>query len=529
MRKKIVHGPISKNEFEELLKARSNPFFFSKYIKVINAVLGAVPFLLYAFQRATLAAFIKHRFTIVLKFRQAGLTELIAMFCLWYAMYHPNKNIVIISIKETVAKKVLRKIKFMYRNLPSYLQVPIINGRSGEYGTHTEMEFSNGSVISSIPTTDQAGRSESVSLLVIDEAAIVRWANTIWASAFPTLSTGGRAILNSTPYGMNNFFHKMWVGALANGNGFIPIRLKWEMHPDRGRDGIPCKTDNPNYDPWWYNKMAASLGPRRTAQEIDGDFLTSGLSFFNLVEIREIEDSLSDYVRLDLRRDPIFDPLFKIPGFSGISDQLIIYDKPQKLTRYTIGGDIATGRARDYSTLTLGKDDGEEVGCFKAKIPIDTMTSLMGTLGQIYHRARLAPEANDIGIAVANKLQSEGYHNLYYSVKLVKKKREKRPKEEDIPGWYTTSKNRIVILTQLEEDIRKNMTIIKDPYFVQEAYTFIYDSRNKPVAQGKSESAEDGDLELSGEDEYVDDSILGKAIYNFVRKKLQRNVVILPQ
>ena len=47
--------------------------------------------------------------------------------------------------------------------------------------------------------------SESLSLLVIDEAAIVRWASAIWAAAFPTLSTGGSAIINSTPYGMGNF------------------------------------------------------------------------------------------------------------------------------------------------------------------------------------------------------------------------------------------------------------------------------------------------------------------------------------
>lgn len=112
-------------------------------------------------------------------------------------MYHPNKKINIISIKDTVAKKVLKKIKFMYKNLPSYLQEPIINGRAGEFGSVSTIEFANGSVIESIPTSDQAGRSESLSLLVIDEAAIVRWASTIWASAFPTLSTGGAAIVNS--------------------------------------------------------------------------------------------------------------------------------------------------------------------------------------------------------------------------------------------------------------------------------------------------------------------------------------------
>lgn len=85
----------------------------------------------------------------------------------------------------------------MYKNLPWYLQTPIINGRMGEFGSASTMEFSNGSVIESIPTSDQAGRSESLSLLVIDEAAVVRWANNIWAASLPTISTGGSAIVNS--------------------------------------------------------------------------------------------------------------------------------------------------------------------------------------------------------------------------------------------------------------------------------------------------------------------------------------------
>ena len=188
---------LNQEELKILSKVAIDPFYFSSFCKVVNPVLGVVPFNLYPYQQSVLYQFLKERFNIILKFRQAGLTELISMYCLWLAMYHANKKINIISIKDTIAKKVLKKIKFMYKNLPWYLQTPIINGRTGEYGSASTMEFMNGSIIESIPTSDQAGRSESLSLLVIDEAAIVRWASTIWASAFPTLSTGGAAIVNS--------------------------------------------------------------------------------------------------------------------------------------------------------------------------------------------------------------------------------------------------------------------------------------------------------------------------------------------
>lgn len=511
---KIINKPLTKEEFLDLTKVAKDPFYFSTFIYVIHALRGRVQFKLYPFQKAVLWNFINNRFNIILKFRQAGITELIAMFCLWYAMFHPNKTINIISIKDVVAKKVLRKIKFMYRNLPDHLKVQIVNGRTSELGTAAELEFANGSLITSIPTTEEAGRSEALSLLVIDEAAIIRWADQIWAASYPTLSTGGRAILNSTPYGIGNFFHKRWVEACAGGNDFTPIRLKWQMHPER--------------DDKWYRQMAAALGPRRTAQEIDGDFLTSGSSVFDLLDIRAIEDSLDQYDKIGWMDDKLFKGINK-PGLR-MQDHLIIFDKPDPLRQYTIGSDVATGRSRDYSAGTIIDDKGEEAGCFKKKIPIDQLAHLLGELGQIYNRAVIAPESNDIGLGVASKLQEEGYHELYYSVRVLKEKHKNKAIEEKIPGWYTTSKNRPLILGELEEDIRLNTIVCKDPFFTAEAYTFIYDERNRPVAMGKGSGSTGGSEaeELYNDDSYTDDSIFGKAIANHVRKIKRRGNIIMP-
>lgn len=502
---KIIQN-LSSEQFMELKRVINDPFFFSEFIYVINSMFGRTQFKLYPYQKAVLWEFLTKRFNIILKFRQAGLTELIAMYALWLAMYHPEKNILIISIKERVAKRLLKKIKYMYRNLPEHLKTPVINGRGEDIGTATELEFSNGSLITSVPTTEDAGRSEALSLLIIDEAAIVKWANTIWAAAFPTLSTGGSAILNSTPYGVGNFFHKTWVDSCAKGNNFNPIRLRWQMHPDR--------------DIHWYNEQRLILGPRRTAQEIDGDFLTSGNNVFDLLDIRAIEDMLDEYTLYDTKNDARFN---KLTTFNG---QLQIFGPPIKGETYFIGSDIATGRARDYSSLTLMDKHGEEHAVFKGKIPINAHTKLLGDLGKIYNWAHLAPEANDIGLGVAMKLSEQGYRNLYYSKKLLREKGMTKPKEEKIPGWYTTKRNRPVIIGGLEEDIRLNNIIIKDRAFVNEAYTFIYDNENKPVAMGKGGS--NSEEEMDGE-EYTDDAILGKSITNHIRKGKVNSINVMPK
>lgn len=824
----VEDASLTPEQLKTLVRVMKDPFFFSTFCYVINPVLGMVKFLLYPFQKAVLYQFMLNRFNIILKFRQAGITELISLYCLWLAMYHPNKKINIISIKDTVAKKVLKKIKFMYKNLPSYLQEPIINGRAGEFGSVSTIEFANGSVIESIPTSDQAGRSESLSLLVIDEAAIVRWASTIWASAFPTLSTGGGAIVNScitgdtqiigkdgpfrvdsicpktfgkmdishlglrvlshtgkwqrvlgsvnkgvlktwevhneqgrvikctpkhklytlegwlpvseiikrdipaifyhtgisgleqnpvtvkpkkeickpipgypnyevsnwgrifivkngtrieklprpcnnrerylnirlwnkgqkkkicvhnlvakvflgeipdgyvvdhinnnpsdnyvtnlqivtvaengqkaakhsygmklgsklkggfnydlrvvayiryryqelgyyygvlekisqeidnkfgvklnksyiqrivsgkrgtsiylsklkvvrkyydtiydicvendesylinedyvshnTPYGVGNFFHGTWVDAISGGNPFNPIRLYWQMHPDR--------------DEKWYEEMSAALGPKRTAQEIDGDFLSSGNTVFDLADIKAIEECLFDYPVINTR----------------LKGQYKEFNEPDPNKEYFIGGDCATGRGTDYSAFTCMDKEGEEAAVYKGRIPLNKYARLLGDIGEKYNFAKLAPETNDVGMTVTTILQDEGYPNLYFYTKLLRKKRKNRPEEDKFPGWLTTTKNRSVIIENLEKDIREENVIIKDPFFVQEAYTFIYDGAGRPIARGKHRMNNSSmDLDLEGET-YSDDAIFGKAITNHIRSHSPSGTVVIPQ
>lgn len=495
-KKYISADRLTSYELGELAKAATDVFFFAKFVKVVHALLGVVPFLLYPYQEATLLQFIKHRFNIILKFRQAGVTELISMYCLWLAMYHPHKTIVIISIKDRVAKKVLRKIKFMYKHLPPHLRTRVINGRGNEIGTSTELEFANGSMISSIPTTEDAGRSEAVSLLVIDEAAIVRWAERIWAAAFPTLSTGGSAIINSTAYGVGNFFHKLFVNAVAGGNTFNAIRLHWQMHPERDWD--------------WYKMQAEVLGPRKTAQEIDGDFLTSGNTVFDLADIRDIEDYIDDV------------PVIR----KELGGLIRVFEEPKKNTQYFIGADIASGRSKDYSTFSIMDRAGDEKAAMKAKIGIDKMEEILGKFGKKYNNAIVAPESNDIGLGVATGLQNNGYTNLYYSKSLIRKKGQRQPEVEEIPGWYTTKKNRPLIIAGLEEDIRNDTCNIKDRFFIEEAPTFIFDSRNRPIAMNKDKQTGD---DLFDDEAYTDDSIFGKAITNWIRKERIRTHVALPK
>ena len=95
----------------------------------------------------------------------------------------------------------------MNDNLPTWLKQTAIEDNK------LSLRYSNGSQIKATSAAGDAGRSEALSLLVFDEAAFIDKIEDIWISSQSTLSTGGSAIILSTPNGVGNFFHKTWVGA----------------------------------------------------------------------------------------------------------------------------------------------------------------------------------------------------------------------------------------------------------------------------------------------------------------------------
>jgi len=85
----ITSNSVSRSDFAILERASRDIFYFASLAWVRHPVRGRVRFELYPYQKRVLWEFLTRRFNIVLKFRQAGLTELIA-FCGWQC-FTPTK------------------------------------------------------------------------------------------------------------------------------------------------------------------------------------------------------------------------------------------------------------------------------------------------------------------------------------------------------------------------------------------------------------------------------------------------------
>ena len=180
---------------QEYIKCAKDPVhFMKKYCMIQHPQRGRINFHLYPFQEKVMGLLQDNPYSIILKSRQLGISTLSAGYSLWLMIFHKDKNILCIATKQETAKNMVTKVKFMYENLPSWLKVDY------EENNKLALRLQNGSQIKATSSSD-AGRSEAVSLLIIDEAAFIENIGEIWASAQQTLATGGGCIALSTPYG----------------------------------------------------------------------------------------------------------------------------------------------------------------------------------------------------------------------------------------------------------------------------------------------------------------------------------------
>ena len=192
---------LTKQEIKkEIIRCGKDPaYFINNYAKISHPLKGLVPFKTYDFQTDLLNTFNDNRFTIILKARQLGISTITAAYVVWLMLFHRDKNILIMATKFSTASNLVKKVKHMLKHLPNFIKIAEVS-----VDNRASFELSNGSQIKASSTSADAGRSEALSLLVVDEAAHVEGLDELWTGLYPTLSTGGRCIALSTPNGVGN-------------------------------------------------------------------------------------------------------------------------------------------------------------------------------------------------------------------------------------------------------------------------------------------------------------------------------------
>ncbi len=436
---------IIKQEFKKCAKAPD--YFLSRYSYIQHPVRGRQLFDLYHYQKDTLQKFEEHDNNIVLKGRQIGISTLVAGYALWLMLFHKDKNILVIATKQETAKNLVTKVRFMHANLPVWLRGTCVEDNK------LSMRFANGSQIKAIARSKDAGRSEALSLLILDEAAFIEGAKEIWTAAVPTLSTGGKAILLSTPNGVGNFFHDTWKKAEMGVNGFNPIILDWRVHPERTQE--------------WRDAETARLGEVMASQEHDASFIFSGNTVISQEIIQFYQNTFAE------------EPVAKM----WADGNLWIWEHPVPGKTYIAAGDVARGDGADYSALhILDAESMLQVAEYRGKIPTKEFGDLMVTVSTMYNDALLIPDNSSIGWSAIQQVIDRGYKNLFYmsaDMQYVDVERQivdrRYISEKNMkPGFIVSSRTRPLIIAKIDEYMREKSIIIRSKRTLTEFETFIW-------------------------------------------------------
>ena len=458
-----------KQRVQEILKCGKDPSYFLKtYARISHPLHGLVPFKTYDFQDDLLKDFNDYRFNVILKARQLGISTITAGYVVWMLLFHRDKNVLVMATKFSTAGNLVNKVKKIMKNLPDWLRIANI-----EIDNRTSFVLSNGSQIKASSTSGDAGRSEALSLLVLDEAAHIEGLEELWTGLYPTLSTGGRCIALSTPNGVGNWFHKTCTDAEAGANNFRLTNLPWDVHPDRDKE--------------WFIKETKNMSKRQIAQELECNFNTSGET---VIDGEDIEWLLSQ----------VKEPKYR----TGFDRNFWIWEEYDPSCNYLMVADVARGDGEDYSTFHIIQlETLSVIGEYHGKPNPDLFASMINQIGREFGNAMLVVENNNIGFAVLDKLIEAQYPNLYHSIKSTHEYIEQHVAEtitNSVPGFSTSMKTRPLIIAKLEEFIRNKLIKIYSTRTINEMRTFIWNNGKPQAMRG-----------------YNDDLVMALAIACWVR------------
>jgi hypothetical protein len=283
--RKEIYTEQQLEEFAACADPVTGPLYFmDNFFYIQHPTRGKMLYHPFDYQKKLIHTYHNYRYSISLMPRQTGKSTSAAGYLLWYAMFVPDSTILIAAHKYTGAQEIMQRIRYAYELCPNHIRAGCTSYNKGS------LEFENGSRIVSQTTTETTGRGMSISLLYADEFAFVRptIAKEFWTSISPTLATGGKAIITSTPNSDEDQFAYLWKGAnkvedeygnpKPNGlgiNGFRAYRAYWREHPDRGDE--------------WGAEQLAQLGEERFRREIDCEFVINDETLIAPIKLMDLE------------------------------------------------------------------------------------------------------------------------------------------------------------------------------------------------------------------------------------------------
>jgi len=462
--KKETWTPKQAAEFAKCADPVTGPEYFLRHFFYIqHPVKGKLKYKPYEYQTRLINTYHNYRYSISMMPRQTGKSTSAAGYLLWYAMFITDSTILVAAHKHTGSQEIMARVRYAYEMCPDHIRAGCTSYNK------LSLDFDNGSRIVSATTTENTGRGMSLSLLYADEFAFVRpnVAQEFWTSISPTLATGGKCIITSTPNSDEDQFALLWKGANkmedSHGNpqevgvnGFRAFRSFWQEHPDR--------------DEAWAAEQRAQLGEDRFRREMGCEFIIADETLIAPAKLIELEG---------------IEPTHR-------TAQVRWYKQPEPGKMYCVALDPSLGTGGDPSAIQIFEaNTTTQIGEWKHnKTPIPEQIRILADICKylntfvndtesIYYSV----ENNTIGEAALICIDQYGEENIqgYFLSDPTRGAGRYRK------GFNTSPKNKLTACSKLKTLVETNKMKIHSIPLVSELKTF--------VAHGLSFAAKPGETD----------------------------------
>jgi hypothetical protein len=471
----LIKSPHKKQEFTEQqireFAACADPvtgadYFMRNFFFIQHPVQGKMKYNPWEFQERLIQTYHNNRFSISMMPRQTGKSTSAAGYLLWFGMFKPDSTILVAAHKYAGAQEIMQRVRYAYEACPNHIRAGVVSYNKGS------IEFDNGSRIVAQTTTENTGRGMSITLLYCDEFAFVRptIAKEFWTSISPTLSTGGGAIITSTPNSDEDQFAFIWKGANKTEdefgntkdvgiNGFKAYRAYWSEHPDR--------------DDAWADEQRAILGVERFRREMDCDFIINDETLISPIKLVDMEG---------------IEPIYK-------TGQVRWFKKPQKGRIYVVALDPSLGTGSDPSAIQVFEaNTTEQIAEWRHnRTPIpDQIRILVDIIKHINETVQdpqsiyYSVENNTLGEAALITIEQYGEQNIegyFLSDNSVVRGGGRRHRK----GFTTTNKSKVSACAKLKTLVETNKMTVRSRSLIGEFKNF--------VAHGTSYAAKPGETD----------------------------------
>jgi hypothetical protein len=354
----------------------------------------------------------------------------------------------------------------------------------------------NGSTMEGATTTEDPFRGGRKKAIAIDEVASIPNGDDYKALAATQHATDCR-IFVSTPKGASGAYYDV----MHTPSSIKKIVLDWKDHPDRGiglytsnkgkleildkdyefpasyKHVLDGKVRSPYYDDECKRPGAT---PMSIAQELDRDYGGSDYQIFskdlyqagkqNLLKPYEQGILYYDEETLEADFTSTTDGPFEIWSFRDSRGV------PVNSGQYVIGCDISAGIGGDYSSnsvaFVMDTVTGQQVAEFATNtLPPVAFADLVIAACKWFGNAYLVWEMNGPpGSAFTKQILERNYPYIYYR-EIENKSYKKKTRN---PGWFSTEKNKLAVLSQMSAAIQNGEFCIRSEKLLDECRQYIY-------------------------------------------------------